>query len=138
MAEKDKAYLLALNDVTFFARNVSVFHLASQQKAEFLEKCVQINNTLLSTQCKQDIQVHFYVFLLNLVFYPSYKKRFAESDISLRRLVMVWKMMQHQRALEREVGFFDPKSVSPVPHFVTPLCQSPSWFFAQTPECFWL
>lgn len=50
-----------------FARNVSVFHLASQQKAEFLEKFVKINNILLSTQCKQDIQVHFYVFLLNLI-----------------------------------------------------------------------
>ena len=62
LAEKDEAHLLALNDVTFFARNVSVFHLASQQKAEFLGKFVKINNILLSTQCKQDIQVHFYVF----------------------------------------------------------------------------
>lgn len=58
-AEKHKAHLLALNCGTFFARNVSVFHLASQRKAEFLEKFVKINNILLSTQCKQDIRVHF-------------------------------------------------------------------------------
>ena len=89
MAEKDKAHFLDLDDVTFFARNVSVFHIGSQQKAEFLEKFVKINNILLSTQCKQDIQAQFYVFLLNLGFYPLHKKIFAESDLSLGRLVML-------------------------------------------------
>lgn len=49
LAEEDKAPLLALNYVTFFARNVSVSHLASQQKAEFLKKFVKINNILWST-----------------------------------------------------------------------------------------
>lgn len=75
MSEQNEAHLLALNRVILFARNVSVFHLASQQKAEFLEKFVKINNILLSTQCKQDIQVHFYVFLPNLGFITSYKKK---------------------------------------------------------------
>ena len=89
MAEKDETYLLALNDVTFFARNVSFFHLALQQRAEFLEKFVKINNILLSTQCKQDIQEHFYVFLLNLGFYPLHKKILVESNLSLGRPVMV-------------------------------------------------
>lgn len=36
-------------------------------------------------------------------------------------------MMQHQRVLEWEVGSFDLRSVSLVPHYATPLCQSPGW-----------
>lgn len=59
MAKQHTAHLLALNYVICFARNVSVFHLPSQQKAEFLEKFVKINNILLSTWGKQDTQVHF-------------------------------------------------------------------------------
>lgn len=51
LAAQGKAHLLALNYITSFARNVSVFHLVSQQKAEFLEKHLPMNNILSSTQC---------------------------------------------------------------------------------------
>ena len=33
-------------------------------------------------------------------------------------------MMQHQKAAEWEVGFFDLRSVSLIQHYATPLCQS--------------
>lgn len=36
-------------------------------------------------------------------------------------------MRQHQRVLEWEVGSFDLRSVSLVPHYAAPLCQSPGW-----------
>lgn len=126
LAEQHKAQLLVLNYVIFFARNVSVFHLASQQKAEFLEKFVKINDILLSSQCKQDIQVHFLCLSPQFkIHYFIPKKKKNCGDLSLRRLVMVWTMMQHQRAVEWEVGFFDLRAVSLVLHYATPSCQSP-------------
>lgn len=48
------------------------------------------------------------------------KRVFVESDLLLGRLVMVWTMLQHQRAAEWEVGIFDLQSASLALHYVTP------------------
>lgn len=135
MAKQHTAHLLALNYVICFARNVSVFHLPSQQKAEFLEKFVKINNILLSTWGKQDIQVHFLCLppKFRIHYFIQKKNIFVESDLTLGRLKTVWTMMKHQRADEWEVGVFDLRSVSLVQH-----CVCPPLALAQILECSWL
>lgn len=138
LAEQHKAQLLVLNYVIFFARNVSVFHLASQQKAEFLEKFVKINDILLSSQCKQDIQVHF------LCLSPQFKIHYF-----IPKKKKLWRLISEKTgdgmnndATSKSCwvgsGFlWSQGSIS-----CTALCYSlvsvPWLAFAQTLECFWL
>lgn len=138
LAKQYTAHLLALNYVIFFARNVSVFHLPSQQKAEFLEKFVKINNILLSTQCEQDIQVRCLCLPPKLRIHYFIQKR------------CLWRVTYHGKAGDTMNNDGTSKSCwvgsgflwSQVSISCTALCYSLVSVlrsaFAQTLECFWL
>lgn len=138
LAKQHTAHLLALNYIIFFTRNVSVFRLPSQQKA-VSRKFVKINNVLLSTRCKQDIQVHC------LCLPPKFRIRyFIQKQCICGEWLITGKAGDGMNNDGTSKCFWVGSRFlwSQVSISCTALCYSlvsvPWLAFAQTLECFWL